>query len=74
MSATMKIKRIVGTNIRKYRAKLRLTQKQAAERTGITTNYWQRLELVSQTDCPSIPTLFKIADALNIKPYLLLKK
>ena len=70
----MKIKSIVGANIRKYRKKLHITQEQAAERAEITAPYWQRLELVSQTDLPSLPTIFKIAKALNIKPYQLLKE
>ena len=51
-----------------------MTQEQAAERAEITTPYWQRLELVSQTDLPSLPTIFKIAKALYIKPYQLLKE
>jgi len=74
MSAIMKLKKIFSVNVKKYRKKLHLTQKQAAERAGITASYWSRLERVSQTDCPSIPMIFKIAKDLNIKPYRLLKK
>ena len=69
----IKMRSVFSANIRKYRTKLRLTQRQAAERAGITANYWSRLELVSQPDCPSIPMIFKIAKALDIKPYRLLK-
>jgi len=69
----MKIKIIVAANIRKYRKKRHMTQEQAAERAEITVAYWQRLELVSQTDLPSLTTVFKIAKALNIHPYQLLK-
>ena len=69
----MKIKNIVAGNIRKYRKKLHMTQEQAAERTDITAAYWQRLELISQTDLPSLSTIFKIAKALNVHPYQLLK-
>ena len=69
----MKIKNIVATNIRKYRKKRHMTQEQAAERAEITVAYWQRLELISQTDLPSLTTVFKIAKALNIHPYQLLK-
>jgi len=64
---------MIATNIRKYRKKRRMTQEQAAERAEITAAYWQRLELISQTDLPSIHTIFKIAKALNIHPYQLLK-
>jgi transcriptional regulator with XRE-family HTH domain len=73
MTTIMKIKNIVAANIRKYRKKRHMTQEQASERAEITTAYWQRLELVSQTDLPSVPTIFKIAKALNIHPYQLLK-
>jgi len=73
MTAIMKIKSLIATNIRKYRKKRRMTQEQAAERAEITSAYWQRLELVSQSDLPSVHTIFKIAKALNIHPYQLLK-
>ena len=73
MTAIMKIKNMIATNIRKYRKKRRMTQEQAAERAEITSAYWQRLELVSQSDLPSVHTIFKIAKALNIHPYQLLK-
>ena len=73
MTVIMKIKSMIATNIRKYRKKRRMTQEQAAERAEITSAYWQRLELVSQSDLPSVHTIFKIAKALNIHPYQLLK-
>ena len=73
MTVIMKIKSMIATNIRKYRKKRRMTQEQAAERAEITSAYWQRLELVSQDDLPSVHTIFKIAKALNIHPYQLLK-
>ena len=73
MTAIMKIKCLIATNIKKYRKKRRMTQEQAAERAEITSAYWQRLELVSQSDLPSVHTIFKIAKALNIHPYQLLK-
>ncbi len=73
MTAIMKIKSLIATNIRKYRKKRRMTQEQAAERAEITSAYWQRLELVSQSDLPSVHTIFKIAKALNIHPFQLLK-
>jgi transcriptional regulator with XRE-family HTH domain len=73
MTAIMKIKCLIATNIKKYRKKRRMTQEQAAERAELTSAYWQRLELVSQSDLPSVHTIFKIAKALNIHPYQLLK-
>lgn len=62
------IKRMIVKNIKGYREKAKLTQEQAAELAGITGKYWQRLEMASQVDLPSLPALFKIAKALNIKP------
>ena len=67
------IKKTLVRNIKKYREKLKLTQEQAAEKADITTKYWQRLEMVSQTDLPSLPLLFKIAETLEIDPSKLLQ-
>ena len=67
------IKVILTKNIKKYRTILNLTQEQAAEKADITVKYWQRLEMISQIDLPSLPVLFKIAKALKIQSYQLLK-
>ena len=61
------IKRIVARNIRKYRTKSNLTQEKVAELADLSLNFYQRLELVSQKDTPSLATLFKIAKVLRIK-------
>ncbi len=74
MLFVMKIKTIIATNIRNHRKRLHLTLERAAERAGMTVNYWQRLELVSQSDLPSFPTLFRIAKALSIKASQLLEE
>lgn len=68
-----KIKEILVENIKKYREKCHLTQEEAAEKAGITAKYWQRLEMTSQTDLPSLPMLFKIADVLKISPSKLIE-
>ena len=62
------LKKVLSNNIKKYRARLKLTQEQAAESAGITFKYWQRLEMISQVDLPSLPALNKIAKALKISP------
>lgn len=67
------IKNILVGNIKKYRKKQNLTQEQAAEKADITVKYWQRLEMSSQKDLPSLIVLFKIAQALEIKPHKLLE-
>ena len=66
------IKKILAKNIKKYRGRLKLTQEQASEKAEITLKYWQRLEMISQIDLPSLPTLFKVAVALKINPSKLL--
>ena len=73
MAEDKKIKIILVQNIKKCRKKQGLTQEQAAEKAGITGKYWQRLEMISQVDLPSLNVLFKIAEALNIKPAKLLE-
>ena len=63
----LKLKQTLARNMKKHRAELRLTQEEAAERADFTVKYWQRLEMVSQSDLPSLMALAKIAKALNIK-------
>lgn len=67
MGDLKKIKRILAGNLKKYRKRQHLTQEKAAERAGITYKYWQRLEMVSQSDLPSLLTLGKMARALETK-------
>jgi len=67
-----KIKEILVKNIKKHRAKRKLTQENAAELAGFTSKYWQRLEMISQSDLPSLKVLFKIARALETSPAKLL--
>lgn len=63
----LKLKQTLARNLKKHRADLDLTQEKAAERAGFTVKYWQRLEMISQPDLPSLPALAKIAKALDIK-------
>lgn len=67
------IKRILAENIKKYRNARKMTQEDAADSAGISVKYLQRLEMISQVDLPSLPTLFKIAEALRIKTSKLLE-
>lgn len=60
--------------MKKYRERLKLTQEQAAEKADITTKYWQRLEMTSQIDLPSLPLLFKIVQTPEVKPSKLLEE
>jgi transcriptional regulator with XRE-family HTH domain len=68
-----RIKKILVKNIKECRKLSGLTQEQAAEKAGITYKYWQRLEMTSQVDLPSLPVLFKISKALKTPPSKLLQ-
>lgn len=68
------IKSILVKNIKRHRTKLKLTQEQASDLAGITTKYWQRLEMTSQIDLPSMKVLFKVAKALKIRAAKLLEE
>ncbi len=70
---TRKLKKLLVKNIKKYRAKKKLTQEEATEKADITAKYWQRLEMASQTDLPSLVALGKIAAALKVKLHQLLQ-
>ncbi len=61
------IKKSLSSNLKKYRAKLKLTQEEAAEKADLSLNYWQRLEMTSQVNLPTLVTLGKIAKVLNCK-------
>ena len=68
MPATMmKLKAILAKNMRKYREELHLTQEQAAEMTGMSVNYWARLELPEQIELPTLRTFDRIAKTLHVK-------
>ncbi|MCM2303082.1 MAG: helix-turn-helix domain-containing protein [Elusimicrobia bacterium] len=56
----------IGKGIRAYRKRLKLTIEQLAEAAGIDSNYLAHLETGSKT--PSLPTVAKIIDALDIAP------
>lgn len=60
------LKRLLVKNIKRYRLAVGLTQETAAEKTDITAKYWQRLEMISQPDLPSLPMLGKIAETLGV--------
>ena len=62
---TKKDKRL-GKNIRLYRKKLNLKQKDLAEKIDVTEKYVQYLESGSRK--PSLKLLYKIARVLEVKP------
>jgi transcriptional regulator with XRE-family HTH domain len=61
-----------GPVLRKFRLSAKLTQEELAARLGYeTANYISCLEIGTRK--PSVELLFKIADALNVKPSELIK-
>lgn len=62
---------ILRTNIKKYREKVGLTQEQLSEIAGISSDYLSEIERGKKI--PSMKRFFKIAKALNLLPYKLLK-
>lgn len=70
--STPKIRIQFAHQLRKLRKDLDLTQEQMAERVGMDIRYYQRLE--SKTpNAVKLDTIDKIAKALNLPPWKLLK-
>ncbi len=61
----------LGENIKKYRKEAGLTQEKLAELADISLDFMGKIEV--NINKPGLKTVFKIAQALNIEPYLLLK-
>ena len=55
--------KILGSNIRKFRNAKGLTQDQAAELCGLSTNYYRQIELGNKT--PQLRTFIRIAEVLE---------
>jgi transcriptional regulator with XRE-family HTH domain len=65
-----KLAQSIGRNARAARGALGLTQSEIAERAGLATEVYGRLE--RGTMLPSVPTLVKLAHVLQVKPGQLL--
>lgn len=63
----------LGLNIAFYRKKKSLTQEQLAEKAGVSRSHLSAIEAPNIVKPFSIELLFKIAEALEIEPYRLLK-
>ena len=62
----------LGLNIAFYRKKQGITQEQLAEQIGISRSHLSAIEAPNIVKPFSIELLFKIAQALEVKPHLLL--
>jgi transcriptional regulator with XRE-family HTH domain len=65
----MEIQSIFAENMRKYRKKAKLTQEKLAEICGTDHRYIGQIE--TETRCPSLDYVEKIASALKIAPFRL---
>lgn len=68
----MDIVKVFGTNLRKYRTKKGLSQEKFAELCGLHRTYISDIECFQRN--VSLENVQKIADALEIESYLLLKR
>ncbi len=68
----MDIIKTFGTNVRKYRTAIGLSQEAFAERCGLHRTYISAIECYRRSI--SLENIQKIAIALEIEPYLLLIK
>ena len=65
----MDIIKVFGTNVRKYRTKLNISQEKFAELCGLHRTYISDIECFRRSI--SLDNIQKIADALNIQTYKL---
>lgn len=66
----MDIIRVFGSNLRKLRVERGLSQEKFAELCGLHRTYISDIECFQRN--VSLETVSKIAEALNVQPYLLL--
>ena len=67
----MDMRKLVGGNVRRARARKGLTQEEFAEKSGFSQQYISDLERGLRN--PTVVTLFELAQALDIKPIDLLR-
>lgn len=63
----------VGLKIGYLRRQKGLTQEQLADRAGMSASYLSQVEAPNMTVAISLPTLFAIAEALQVPPSKLLE-
>ena len=61
----------LGIRIKEIREERLITQQQLADKSGISLNFEGKIEIAMNK--PSLDTLVKIANALEVEPYELLK-
>ena len=63
--------RELGCRIKFLREKAGLTQEKLAEKSGISLDYMGKIEV--SINKPGLKTILKLADALKLEPYKILK-
>lgn len=63
--------RELGRRIKFLREKAGLTQEKLAEKSGISLDYMGKIEV--SINKPGLKTILKLADALKLEPYKILK-
>jgi len=61
----------IGKRIKNLREKRHLTQENLAEKAGISQDYLGKIEVCINR--PGLKTIFKLAEAMGVEPYELLK-
>jgi transcriptional regulator with XRE-family HTH domain len=62
----MDIRRLVGSNVRRYREAAGLSQEDLAARIGVDQGYVSKLEAGARN--PTIVTVWHVAEALKVHP------
>ncbi len=65
----MDIIKVFGTNVRKYRTKMKISQEKFAELCGLHRTYISDIECFRRSI--SLENIQKIANALNVETYVL---
>ena len=63
----------LGYAISYYRKRKHLTQENVAEMVGISRQHLSAIEAPNMNRALSLDVVFKIADSLDVEPYILLK-
>lgn len=68
----MRLRAIVARNIRRLRAERDITQEELAERAGLNRNYVGMIE--REENAPTVDTLEKLSEVLQVEPTSLLQR
>lgn len=63
--------RALRINLRRYRRRMGLTQRELADRSGYTESYISRVEPLHSDKYPTLDYVFRMAQVLGVPPYLL---